>query len=365
MRNSVLQYGSHVDTQAIVDHSFLAEYSGASRHGKITESFIGPNTHVAEGEVTASFVGPFVGFHHQALLIAAWWPEGRGNIAYGANIGSNHTGKLADQEIFPGEGTFFGLSSSVKFPANLREAPYSIIATSVTMLAQKLLFPFSLVNSPSRTIKGIPPAFNEIFPGWIISENIYSLLRNSDKYVKRNKARRVSFDFSPWRPDLVLLAHKAKTLLESASGKEFYTDKEIPGLGKNFLTEENRIAGITAYSFYCDYFCRETLFALLKDNPKAFAELGKSSGKTGTIPHEIAVQIFAHNEEIADSTLLLQNLKHQKKEIQRMLLSSKSRDDKRGEKIIDDYTSVHLKTEDDSFIKDYSARLEKEIAALS
>ena len=52
---------------------------------------------------STSLVGPFVAFHHQALLIAAYWPEGKGNIAYGANVGSNHTGKAPDQEIRPGE----------------------------------------------------------------------------------------------------------------------------------------------------------------------------------------------------------------------------------------------------------------------
>ena len=32
-----------------------------------------------------------------------------GNVAYGAKIGSNHTGRTADQEAVLGEGIFFGL----------------------------------------------------------------------------------------------------------------------------------------------------------------------------------------------------------------------------------------------------------------
>jgi hypothetical protein len=40
---------------------------------------------------------PFVGFHHQALLIATIWPSGRGNVSHGASVGSNHTGKAPDQ----------------------------------------------------------------------------------------------------------------------------------------------------------------------------------------------------------------------------------------------------------------------------
>src|SRR5438093_5611883 len=114
----------------------------------VTASISGPNSGVAEGEVTASLLGPFVGFHHQALLIAALWPEGKGNVGYGANVGSNHTSKAPDQEFWPGEGTFFGLGVNIKFPADFSRAPYSIIASGVATLPQRVTFPFSLLNNP-------------------------------------------------------------------------------------------------------------------------------------------------------------------------------------------------------------------------
>ena len=79
---------------------------------------------MAGGEVAASLLGPFVSFHHQALLIATLWPEGKGNVAYGANVGSNHTSKAPDQEFWPGEGMFLGLGVNIKFPADFSRAPY-------------------------------------------------------------------------------------------------------------------------------------------------------------------------------------------------------------------------------------------------
>lgn len=60
---------------------------------KLTHSILGPDSGVGAGECHHSLVGPFVGFHHQALLIAAIWPLGRGNVGYGANVGSNHTSR--------------------------------------------------------------------------------------------------------------------------------------------------------------------------------------------------------------------------------------------------------------------------------
>ena len=94
----------------------------------------------------------------RGLHIALWF-EGKGNIGYGANIGSNHTGRLPDQECIAGEGVFFGLGCSVKYPCNLHNAPYSIIASGVTLRPQKVDMPFSLLNRPTECREGLSPAF--------------------------------------------------------------------------------------------------------------------------------------------------------------------------------------------------------------
>lgn len=60
---------------------------------KLSHSVLGPDSGVGAGECLHCLVGPFVGFHHQSLLIATIWPLGRGNVGYGANVGSNHTSR--------------------------------------------------------------------------------------------------------------------------------------------------------------------------------------------------------------------------------------------------------------------------------
>lgn len=165
VRNAVLQWHCTVEALSVVTDAFLCDCAHVERHGVVLSSLIGPNTSIAEGEVSASFVGPFVGFHHQALLIASYWPEGKGNVGYGANVGSNHTLKAPDQELFPGEGVFFGLGCSIKFPSNFVRAPYSVVATAVTTLPQRLAMPFSLINTPGHVIPSLSPAINEISPG--------------------------------------------------------------------------------------------------------------------------------------------------------------------------------------------------------
>ena len=84
------------------------------------------------GASVGPLVGPFVGFHHQALLIACFWPDGKGNIGYGANVGSNHTLKAPDQELWPGEGCFFCRKPSIRAGSASALAPAAPSLPSTT-----------------------------------------------------------------------------------------------------------------------------------------------------------------------------------------------------------------------------------------
>ena len=73
--------------------SFSGPRDTCTSENKLTHSVLGPDSGVGAGECLHCLVGPFVGFHHQSLLIATIWPLGRGNVGYGANVGSNHTSR--------------------------------------------------------------------------------------------------------------------------------------------------------------------------------------------------------------------------------------------------------------------------------
>ncbi len=355
--SSVLQWGCEVATMALVDRSVLTEHSHAERHGKVTACIVGPNTGIAEGEATACLLGPFVGFHHQALLIAAYWPEGKGNIGYGANVGSNHTSKAPDQEIWPGEGLFLGLGVNIKFPADFTKAPYSIIASGVTTLPQRVTFPFSLINSPAEVVNGISPAYNEIFPGWVLSNNMYTLRRNEEKYKARNKAKRTQFVFEVFRPDTVQLMVDARKRLEGAAEKKaYYTDRDIPGLGKNYMREESRQAAIDAYGFYIRYFA---LTGLAK-RVKAVLDGAVSTPLDQLLQTpvdddpvwEYQRQLLVSDElGVSDLAQALSELPYMLRKIARDVEESKAKDDRRGERIIEDYKVVHTPASEDSFVK--------------
>jgi hypothetical protein len=341
------------------------------RHGKVTDSIIGANTGIAEGEVTACLVGPFVGFHHQSLLIAAFWPEGKGNVGYGANVGSNHTSKAPDQELWPGEGIFFGLGVNIKFPSDFTKAPYTIIATAVNALPQKVTLPFSLINSPAERIDGVSPAYNEIMPGWVLSDNIFTIRRNEGKYKKRNKARRAKIEFEVFRPEIVdMMLDARKRLMGVKEQKKVYTDKDIKGIGKNYMMEESRTAGIEAYTFYIKYYA---LMGLKKQIEKSQVTSHKSqvkdilTKKTSDPRWEHERQILAQelpNNSAEDDLKLLISMQEK---IAKDVQVSKEKDDVRGARIIDDYPQAHAPAAQDSFVKQThqeTAQLKKEIEAL-
>ncbi|MBU1077017.1 MAG: DUF4954 family protein [Spirochaetes bacterium] len=373
VKDSIIQWGVEVSSMGIVDNSVLTEHSHVLRHGKVTNSIIGPNSGIAEGEVTSSLLGPFVGFHHQSLMIAALWGEGKGNVGYGANVGSNHTSKAPDQEIFPGEGLFFGLGVNIKFPANFRKAPYTIIATGVRTLPQKVEFPFSLINTPAHILEEVSPAYNEIIPAWILSDNIYTIKRNEGKYIKRNKARRTQFQFEVFRPDIIDLMINARARLEDPKCiiKDIYFDKDIKGLGKNYLFEVNRIKAIDSYTFYIRYYALKGLMKRVREfartsNNRITWNTIKDSSNEKRWQHEKNILFLEFGEKHNIKNLLDTFLEMETK-IALDVSLSKEKDDTRGRKIIDDYDLSHISAKDDAFVRNMYNELDtikKELAAI-
>ncbi len=368
--STLLQWGSRVTTMAVIERSVLVEHAHAECHGKVTDSILGPNTGVAAGEVTCSLLGPFVGFHHQALLIATLWPEGKGNVSYGANAGSNHTSKAPDQEFRPGEGTFLGLGVNVKFPADFTEAPYTILACGVTTLPQKLCFPFSLINVPSGFFPGISTAYNEIAPAWLLTDNLFALKRNEGKYRARNRARRSKLEYEIFRPAIVELMRAACRRLEAVpKRRDVYTEHDIEGLGKNYLLDKHRLRAIEGYRFFIRYYAllglKRALEKLqredrLREAGGILAEPGDDAG------WEHCRRILA---EVGSAAIRkeLSLLSDMAERIAREVEHSKARDDERGRRIIDDYEEVHLPAAEDPFVRqtwDETRRLQADVNEL-
>ncbi len=353
--DSIIQWGCSVESMSIIHSSLLMEYVHAEKHCNIISSIIGPNSAIGEAEITTSFAGPFTAAHHHSLLIASIWPGGRGNIGYGANVGSNHTSRLPDQEIFPAEGMFFGLGASIKFPAEYRKSPYSVISTGTVTLPQKVEFPFSLITQPSITQGNLSPLYNELIPGWILSDNIYSVVRNELKYRKRNRSRRNETDFSIFRPEIIDMMVTSRNRLKNLSDiKDIYTETEIDGSGKNYITEQNRKNGIETYTFYIHFYALKLMAhrigKILSDNNGI--DISVIYDDDSDIKNWSHAKFVLSDEGLKDIPLKenLERLINQNNIFLSSVYSSKDKDYIRGNKIISDYSDFHRPTGEDQFI---------------
>jgi len=366
--DSVLQWGSRAASMAVVERSVLAEHARAERHGQVRDSVIGPGTEVAAGEVISCVLGPLVGCHHQSLLISTLWPAGRGNVAYGANAGSNHTSRAPDQEFRAGEGLFLGLGVNVKFPCDLERSPYTVVACGTDLPPQKVSFPFSLIAPPREHLAGAPPA-NQISPGWVLRENVYALRRCEAKFRARDRARRSRCDPAVLRRDTVELMRDAcRRLRQVREAKDLYTERDVPGLGKNVLTERDRVRAVEAYRFYTLYYAllglKDRLLALTADGAGADPVLAAPGGSAAW---EHQRQILVEDFGLESPAAGLRMLASMAVRVARAVERAREKDDTRGAKVIDDYAEVHPGAERDRVVRrawEEASRIEDDVENL-
>jgi hypothetical protein len=294
-----LQWNSSIVQNSNVSSSLLMECSEMGPNSVVSSTILGPDSHVSCGEVHCSLLGPNTNSHHQSLLISTLWPTGRGNVGYGTNCGSNHTGRIPDQECAVGEGIFWGLGCVIKFPVDLSKAFYSVVAAGVQLPPQSVAMPFSLIMAGSGSGSGsgdiagdIAAGMNEIVPGWLLHSSPYTILRSEEKFKNRRKAKRHDF-YCGWniiRPSTVDSCRRVRNLLLSvkswsmtatttsntsnmgtAAGQSsdsnstaatttFFTEKDMIQLGKNYMTTRGLNVGIDAYTNMIQRYALEGLF---------------------------------------------------------------------------------------------------------
>ena len=360
LENSNVQMGVTIHTGAEVQGSVLMSRTTVACKAIVKSSIIAPCCHIEEGEVNSSYMGPMTQLHHHSLLIAALWPEGCGNLGYGANVGSNHTGRMPDQEVMPAQGMFFGLGVNIKFPSNFRESPFTLIASGLTTLPQRLKFPFSLIHAGDPQLVGVAPRLNEIVPGWNYAKNAYALDRNAYKYSIRGKGIVPSTFYSIYNPETARLVFDAYNRLQVVKIKDVYTKSDIDGLGENFLRERVRQSAVKTYGEYLERYVLDLMLALVEGDES----LSKQS------PRELRKLLGETNKEIARVVTLpetMDDLVKRYRQLDKEWFDSVShgldRDNQRGREIFDDYDSAH--PVDKGFMEWEKARFEESVKRLS
>jgi hypothetical protein len=354
VRSSLLQWGSKVTDLAVVERSVLTEHSEVECQAHVIDSILGPNTVIGTGEVAASLVGPLVRLHHQSLLTAALWPDGRGNIGQGADIGANHTSRAPDQECWLPEGIFIGLGVELKYPVNLTRSPYSILATGVTLVPQRIAFPYSLIRTPADRWPGVSPDANQLVPAWVLAQNLYALHRNLAKFRVRNRARRHRIDITLFSPKRIDLMRDACARLQAVGRiQDLYTSREVPGLGKNVLEEQHRRQAVLTYQFFIRYYALEGLVEQthkwLSGRPEPVDRLLSTPTTEPRWEHQR--QLLAGELEVREVAAGLREFASMSERVALDVERSRRKDEERGREILDDYVEVHGSVAQDPFVQ--------------
>lgn len=391
--NVMAQQGVKIGPQAVVIGTdakktgvLLLEHSHAEG-ALVQDSVIAPNSGAGRGagEVTSAVMGPFTGMHHSSILIAAVL-AGMGNIGAEAAIHSNHTSRQPSEEFWGGEGDFYGLNTSYSGTANLQDAPYSIWA-KVNALAQVMAMPFSLVQEPTITIPGSSPGLMQITPGWVWSDNAYAILRNEGKYAKRDKAKRhrLGLDdlqrrpYEVLRPSVVNKMIRARDALRSVDAGQarrgviptedpnnptivpYFTEKEIPGLGKNFMTERDRVKAVETYNFMLQYYALRGLYEQAKSQ-EAFGQMELAAALVSTPSSDLRWEHERRTflQELPGVSVAggLQQFAQVQTTLRNRVREARDRDNQRGEKYLPGYNEVHDPADDDTFVKQITAETE-------
>ncbi len=189
--NGIVGYGCRIFYGAKAVRFIMSSHCQLKYGARLINSFLGNNSTISCYEVLNSLIFPAHEQHHNNSFLCAAVVMGQSNMAAGATIGSNHNSRAADGEIIAGRGFWPGLCVSLKH--NSKFASFAIIAKGDFPAELNIPVPFSLVsNNVSKDELQVMPAY------WFMY-NMYALVRNSRKYVDRDrrteKIQQIEYDF--------------------------------------------------------------------------------------------------------------------------------------------------------------------------
>ena len=227
--NGIIGYGCRVFYGVKAVRFILSSFSQLKYGARLINSFLGDNSTISCCEVLNSLIFPAHEQHHNNSFLCASLIKGQSNMAAGATVGSNHNSRGADGEIIAGRGFWPGLCVSLKH--NSRFASYTLIVKGDFLHEMDIKFPFSLVSNDMKNDCLV------ILPGYWFMYNMYALMRNTNKFISRDKRtfKNQYFEYDILAPDTV------NEMFESLSEIEKAVSKSIQGVNaKDWLNNSEK-----------------------------------------------------------------------------------------------------------------------------
>lgn len=208
--NGIIGYGCRVFYGVKAVRFILSSYSQLKYGARLINSFLGDNSTISCCEVLNSLIFPAHEQHHNNSFLCASLIMGQSNMAAGATVGSNHNSRGADGEIIAGRGFWPGLCVSLKH--NSRFASYSLIVKGDFQHEMDVRIPFSLISNDVKNDQLV------IVPGYWFMYNMYALMRNTNKFLSRDKRqfKNQYFEYDILAPDTINELFDSLKEIESA-----------------------------------------------------------------------------------------------------------------------------------------------------
>jgi hypothetical protein len=270
--NGIIGYGCRIFYGVKAVRFVMSSHSQLKYGARLLNSYLGNNSTISCCEVLNSLIFPAHEQHHNNSFLCASLLMGQTNLAAGATIGSNHNSRSPDGEIIAGRGFWPGLCVSLKH--NSKFASYTILTKGDFPAELNIPIPFSLVSNDITADKLL------IIPGYWFLYNMYALVRNSRKYMDRDrrteKIQELEYDFLA--PDTVNELFDALKLLEKLKPNEAGTAEAKGFENKKRKTEIIKVPkAISVFKELIQYYAVQELFGHIQRNKFAdFDELKKS-----------------------------------------------------------------------------------------
>ncbi|HER08161.1 MAG TPA: DUF4954 family protein [Bacteroides sp.] len=243
--NGIIGYGCHIFYGCKAVKFILGDHSNLKYGARLINSFLGDNSTISCCEVLNNLIFPAHEQHHNNSFLVASVVLGQSNIAAGATIGSNHNSRANDNEIQAGRGFWPGLCTSLKHSS--RFASFVLLSKGDYPAELDIQLPFSLLNNNVSKYR------LEVMPAFWWMYNMYALIRNSWKFLSRdkreNKMQHVEFD--TFAPDTGEEIFNGRRLLEIWTAKaslrskgesaEAMSDDDLARLGQELLSGDSEV----------------------------------------------------------------------------------------------------------------------------
>ncbi|MBS1640771.1 MAG: DUF4954 family protein [Bacteroidetes bacterium] len=232
--NGIIDFGCKIFYGVKAVRFIMASHSQLKYGARLINSYLGNNATISCCEVLNSLIFPAHEQHHNNSFLCAALLMGQSNVAAGATLGSNHNSRSADGEAVMGRGFWPGLCVSIKH--NSKFASFTILAKGDYQNELNITIPFSLVS------------INEInnnltlMPAYWFMYNMYALVRNSWKYIDRDKRTNKTqlIEYNYLAPDTVNEMFASLPLMEEAVGKAFLQLQNQTNISKELAIKKGK-----------------------------------------------------------------------------------------------------------------------------